>query len=92
HATLACYKSLSKFNPALVRHWEWTGQTKVALRCSNEAELDSLQRQAKSLNLPAQSIRDAGRTQIATGSKTVLGIGPGPARLINQVTGKLRLL
>jgi hypothetical protein len=51
-----------------------------------------------------------GRTQIAAGSTTVLGIGPGlliilfahilliargitaPARLINQVTGKLRLL
>ncbi|KZV78178.1 hypothetical protein EXIGLDRAFT_634495, partial [Exidia glandulosa HHB12029] len=51
-----------------------------------------LQAVAKSLNLCARSIQDAGRTQIAAGSTTVLGIGPGPVRLINQVTGKLKLL
>lgn len=49
-------------------------------------------RHARSLNLCARTIQDAGRTQVAPGSKTVLGIGPGPARLINQVTGKLKLL
>lgn len=32
---------------------------------------------ALSLNITAQSICDAGRTQIAAGSRTVLGIGPG---------------
>jgi peptidyl-tRNA hydrolase, PTH2 family len=33
-----------------------------------------------------------GLTQDKEGSKTVLGIGPGPVALINEVTGKLRLL
>lgn len=37
----------------------------------------NLQAIALSLNLTAQSICDAGRTQIAAGSRTVLGIGPG---------------
>ncbi|KAH8120554.1 peptidyl-tRNA hydrolase PTH2-domain-containing protein [Phellopilus nigrolimitatus] len=92
HATLACYKALSKTNPSLLRHWERTGQSKVALRVNNEEELDTLEAVARSLNLCARSIQDAGRTQIAVGSRTVLGIGPGPARLVNQVTGKLRLL
>lgn len=32
---------------------------------------------ARSLGLIAHSICDAGRTQIAAGSRTVLGIGPG---------------
>ncbi|KAI0359172.1 peptidyl-tRNA hydrolase II [Trametes cingulata] len=82
HATLACYKILQKTNPS----------AKVALKASSEDELLELEAIAKSLNLAARSILDAGRTQIAAGSRTVLGIGPGPVDLVNKVTGKLRLL
>lgn len=92
HATLACYKALMKTNPKLVQHWERTGQAKIALRSSSEDELLELEAIAKSLNLCARSILDAGRTQIAAGSRTVLGIGPAPVELINQVTGHLKLL
>ncbi|KAI0757233.1 peptidyl-tRNA hydrolase PTH2-domain-containing protein [Daedaleopsis nitida] len=92
HATLACYKALQKTNPSLLRHWERTGQAKIALKANSEDELLELEAVAKSLNLAARSILDAGRTQIAAGSRTVLGIGPGPVELVNRVTGKLRLL
>ncbi|OCH96582.1 PTH2-domain-containing protein [Obba rivulosa] len=92
HATLACYKALSKTNPQLLQHWERTGQAKIALKASSEDELLELEAMAKSLNLCARSILDAGRTQIAAGSRTVLGIGPAPVELINRVTGKLKLL
>ncbi|EJD04320.1 PTH2-domain-containing protein [Fomitiporia mediterranea MF3/22] len=92
HATLACYKALGKSNPALLRRWERTGQSKVALRADSDEDLETMEAMARSLNLCARAIHDAGRTQIAAGSRTVLGIGPGPARLVNQVTGKLRLL
>jgi hypothetical protein len=50
-----------------------------------------LQVQARSLGLAANSIRDAGRTQIAAGSRTVLAVGPGPISVINSVTGQLKL-
>ncbi|KIK46268.1 hypothetical protein CY34DRAFT_800604 [Suillus luteus UH-Slu-Lm8-n1] len=92
HATLACYKALSRTNPALVKHWERNGQAKIALKCSSEDELLELEAVAKSLNLCARSILDAGRTQIAAGSRTVLGIGPAPVDLINLVTSRLKLL
>jgi len=92
HATLACYKALVKRNPTLVRHWETTGQAKIALKVSSEEEILELEAIAKSLNLCARSIQDAGRTQVEAGSKTVLGIGPAPVELVNQVTGHLRLL
>ncbi|KAF8309711.1 peptidyl-tRNA hydrolase, partial [Clavulina sp. PMI_390] len=92
HATLACYKSLSKHNPTLLHHWERIGQAKIALKCDSEDELLLLQATAQSLGLCAQSIQDAGRTQIAAGSTTVLGIGPAPVKLVNQVTGHLKLL
>ncbi|KAK4702853.1 peptidyl-tRNA hydrolase, PTH2 family, partial [Phenoliferia sp. Uapishka_3] len=92
HATLACYKALTKSNPTLVRHWERTGQAKIAVQCDSEDDLLLLQATAKSLGLCARSIQDAGRTQVAAGSTTVLGIGPAPVRIINQVTSHLKLL
>jgi len=92
HATLACYKSIQKANPKLLRHWEWTGQAKIALQTKGEDDLLLLQATAQSLNLVARVIHDAGRTQIQAGSATVLGIGPGPINLIDQVTGHLKLL
>ncbi|KAG8783775.1 hypothetical protein FRC15_004568 [Serendipita sp. 397] len=92
HATLACYKTIAKANPRLLSHWEWTGQAKIAVQVSSEEDLLLLQASAQSLNLVARVIQDAGRTQIASGSRTVLGIGPGPVDLINQVTGHLKLL
>ncbi|KAJ3855204.1 peptidyl-tRNA hydrolase, partial [Lentinula lateritia] len=90
HATLACYKALTKKNPKLVRHWERTGQ--IALKGTSEEQLLELEAIAKSLNLCARSIIDAGRTQVEPGTRTVLAIGPAPVPLINEVTGSLRLL
>lgn len=76
----------------VVQRWESSGQLKVALQVKSEEELLTLQAIAQSLNLTAKVIHDAGRTQIAAGSATVLGIGPGPKSLIDQVTGHLKLL
>ncbi|CAG7846174.1 SubName: Full=Related to exostosin-like 3 {ECO:0000313/EMBL:CCA70080.1} [Serendipita indica DSM 11827] len=77
---------------SLLRHWEWTGQAKIALQIKSEEDILLLQATAQSLNLVARVIQDAGRTQIEAGSRTVLGIGPGPVKLIDQVTGHLKLL
>lgn len=68
------------------------GQAKVVLQAKNEEDLETLQAQALSLGLCAQIIHDAGRTQIASGSATVLGVGPGPKSVVDQVTGGLKLL
>ncbi|TVY18612.1 Peptidyl-tRNA hydrolase 2 [Lachnellula arida] len=94
HATLACYKNFLKNSPKSphLRRWETQGQAKIALRVKTEEELDVLQATAISMGLVAEVIADAGKTQIASGSRTVLGIGPAPKSLIDKVTGKLRLL
>ncbi|KAH7075329.1 peptidyl-tRNA hydrolase PTH2-domain-containing protein [Paraphoma chrysanthemicola] len=94
HATLACYKHFLKNAPnsPILRRWEYLGQAKVALQIKSEEELELLQAQALSLGLVAHIIHDAGRTQIASGSATVLGIGPAPKSVIDQVTGHLKLL
>ena len=95
HATLACYKALLNSGSSaksILRRWERTGQGKVALQVRGEDELLMLQARAISLGLCAQIVRDAGRTQIAAGSATVLGVGPGPKGVVDQVTGHLKLL
>jgi peptidyl-tRNA hydrolase len=94
HATLACYKTLVRADPShpVLKRWERLGQAKVALKIDSEDDMLMLQAQAISLGLCAQVIHDAGRTQIASGSATVLGIGPAPKSKINEVTGHLKLL
>ena len=37
-------------------------------------------------------VEDAGRTQIAAGSKTVLAIGPAPVHAFEEITKHLKLL
>ncbi|KAL6238176.1 hypothetical protein BDW75DRAFT_237676 [Aspergillus navahoensis] len=93
HATLACYKFLvaNSSSSTILRRWERQGQAKIALQIKSEEEMQLLQAQAVSLGLCARVIQDAGRTQIASGSRTVLGI-LGPKSVVDTVTGHLKLL
>lgn len=53
---------------------------------------EALAEKAERLHIPNYIVVDAGRTQIAAGSETVLALGPGNVSEINQVTGSLKLL
>ncbi len=92
HAALACYKALLSSSSSLLHRWEATGQAKIALQVGGEEELQLLRAKAVSVGLCARVVRDAGRTQVASGSVTVLGVGPGPRGVVDGVTGGLRLL
>ncbi|KAG0156306.1 hypothetical protein PDIDSM_3483 [Penicillium digitatum] len=93
HATLACYKYFLEYAPnsPILKKWERGGQAKIALQVKSEDELLVMQAQAISLGLCTRVIQDAGRTQIASGSKTVLGV-LGPKSVVDGVTGHLKLL
>lgn len=91
HAAVSAYKQLLKRNPELLKQWEYCGQPKVVLKAPDEDTLVELLTQAKQLGLAVSLIQDAGRTQIAPGSRTVLGVGPGPSDLVDKVTGHLKL-
>ncbi|ROW04070.1 hypothetical protein VSDG_00981 [Cytospora chrysosperma] len=101
HATLACYKSLSRAaaragaaspEARLLQRWERHGQAKVAVQTKGSDELELLMGKAHSLGITAEVIVDAGRTQIEPGSMTVLGVGPAPKSMVDQITGSLKLL
>ncbi|KAI0472251.1 PTH2-domain-containing protein [Xylaria cf. heliscus] len=100
HATLACYKTLSRSasrqptsaEAKILQRWERLGQAKIAVQVKSQDELLTLMGKARSLGITAEVIQDAGRTQIDPGSLTVLGVGPAPKSLVDQVTGGLKLL
>eukprot|EP01036_Dinobryon_divergens_P028119 gene28119-37015_t len=92
HATLGAYKIASKYCKATLTNWEYTGQAKIALKVDKEDTLLALQQHAIAMGLVTYIVQDAGRTQIAAGSKTVLAIGPAPASIVDKVTSHLKLL
>ena len=73
-----------------VRQWETFGQAKVALKApeGGEEALKLLQNKAKGEGLASVIIRDAGRTQIESGTATVLGIGMQSTLSVNQMNIK----
>lgn len=91
HATLGLYKKLLYKAPKALNRWEMCGQVKVVLKSESEEDLLILQERAKSLKLPTHVTIDAGRTQIAPNSRTVMAI-LGPADVVDDVTGGLKLL
>lgn len=72
--------------------WKFEGQAKVAVKASSLDELRELRRSAEKLGLSTAIIEDKGLTQLEPGTTTCLAIGPGPSNLIDQVTGKLKLV
>ncbi|KAB5585338.1 peptidyl-tRNA hydrolase PTH2-domain-containing protein [Coniochaeta sp. 2T2.1] len=100
HATLACYKSLmseAQKKPngqaaKLLKRWEQRGQAKIAVQTKSQDEMLELMGKARSLGVTAEVIADAGRTQIESGSLTVLGVGPAPKSVVDGITGHLKLL
>eukprot|EP01063_Lacrimia_lanifica_P036238 TRINITY_DN7133_c0_g1_i1.p1 TRINITY_DN7133_c0_g1~~TRINITY_DN7133_c0_g1_i1.p1 ORF type:complete len:624 (+),score=205.19 TRINITY_DN7133_c0_g1_i1:138-2009(+) len=96
HAAVGCLEKVDGGDNATWKHWKqrWRriGCAKVALKCESEQDLLDVQAKAKKEGVPTYLVRDAGRTQIASGSKTVLGVGPAPLSKVNSLTGKFKLL
>ncbi|OIV99595.1 hypothetical protein TanjilG_17405 [Lupinus angustifolius] len=91
HATLGLYKKLHNRAPKALNRWEMCAQPKVVVKIESEEDMLALQERAKSLKLPTHITIDAGRTQIAPNSRTVMAI-MGPVEVVNDVTGGLKLL
>eukprot|EP00238_Polyblepharides_amylifera_P015844 CAMPEP_0196582576 /NCGR_PEP_ID=MMETSP1081-20130531/39581_1 /TAXON_ID=36882 /ORGANISM="Pyramimonas amylifera, Strain CCMP720" /LENGTH=195 /DNA_ID=CAMNT_0041903187 /DNA_START=103 /DNA_END=690 /DNA_ORIENTATION=- len=91
HATLGVFKKLTTKHKSLLKHWEQQGQAKIVLKCRDLSECMKLEDEAKQQSLPTYMVCDAGHTQVVAGTQTVLAIGPGPADVVDMVTGKLKL-
>jgi PTH2 family peptidyl-tRNA hydrolase len=88
HASLQAYESAGS---AATSEWKSGGQKKVVLQGSGESELQRLADEARREGLPYAIVRDAGHTQLESGTLTALGVGPGEANVVDRVTGDLTL-
>lgn len=77
---------------SIVKVWRLQGMAKIVLKVENEKELIKYFQAAKDNNITASLITDAGRTVIAPGTKTCVGIGPAEEEEIDKLTANLKLL
>lgn len=74
------------------RGWLAGGMPKIVLKAGSEQALEDLLARARMAGLAACLIHDAGRTVLAEGAVTCLGLGPAPDENIDALTGDLPLL
>lgn len=72
--------------------WMSSHQKKVVVKVEGLEELMEVERKARELGLPTALVIDAGLTELPPNTPTAIGVGPAPSRLIDLVTGKLKLL
>lgn len=77
--------------PELLEIWKNNGQPKIVLK-ANEEEIIEVQKRVRKAQILYKKIYDAGRTQIKSGSYTVMAIGPWDAKEIDMITSNLKLL
>ena len=92
HAAVACVLLTKKNKPKWFSKWQNEGAKKAVVVVEGLDAFFPLKEKAKSLGIAATIIEDAGHTEIPSGTITVLGIGPAPNNLIDQITGDLPLL
>lgn len=86
----AVYAS-NKADTDVYNEWTEQGPAKIVLKSPDKETLETLADEARTQGMPVSLVSDAGRTEIESGTVTVLGIGPAPADEIDKITGELPL-
>ena len=89
HGSIGSYK---KSSMEKIKKWENEAYAKVICKVKTVDELLALKNLADKKNIVNYLVIDAGRTQIPTSSVTVLALGPDEDKIIDEVTGDLKLL
>lgn len=91
HAAVGMYKQLVQQRVPWLRCWEDGGEKTVVLAVSSLSEMEKLWLGAQASGLLTHQVYDAGRTEVAANSLTVVAIG-GRSQQVDNVTGWLRTL
>ncbi|MGQ4874942.1 MAG: peptidyl-tRNA hydrolase Pth2 [Promethearchaeia archaeon] len=94
----ACHASVSASDETrtkfkrIWKKWKSMGQKKVVVKVQTYNELMEIYHKVKEKKIPHYLIQDAGLTQLPPGTVTALGIGPFDSKLLDEITGNLKLL
>ena len=91
HASVSATLKLGANKPNLLDAWLKSGQKKVCLKTTQD-ELLELEKHAIKLGIQTVRVNDAGKTQIPSGSLTVIAFGPAQDEKLEPLTGHLKLL
>ena len=67
---------------------DWSNIYVMSLRQASQAEMEQVAKLARQAGIRTYTVTDAGRTQIAAGSRTVCAIGPAGVTAIDTITGR----
>ncbi len=92
HAAVTLSRRAERHDPKEFELWWAGGQRKIALEVPGLAELEALERRARTAGIPVAWVEDAGLTEVPPGTRTCLGLGPAPDSALDPITGDLPLL
>ena len=92
HAAVNCAFASKKKDPRTFDRWYAEGQRKVVLKVDSLEKLYAIKSAADANGLVNSIISDAGRTEIAPGTITCIGIGPTTDSVVDTITGDLSML
>lgn len=88
HGVIGAY---SKADEKTIESWKSRGEPIIVLKAEDE-EIEDVVMKARKANVMVHKVYDAGRTQVAAGSNTIVTLGPAPKDVLNLITGSLKLM
>lgn len=92
HASLSAYEKCKQKYMEWASSWIKEGQEKIVCEVESLEELMKLVRKVEELGISYHVVVDKGLTELPPNTVTCVGFGPAPEKLINRVTGHLKLL
>jgi peptidyl-tRNA hydrolase, PTH2 family len=92
HAAVMLVLRAEQKDAARLQAWLAQGQKKIAVVVPSLADLERIDREARSKGIPSVWVEDAGFTEVPPGTRTCLGLGPALSGDVDAITGGLPLL
>ena len=93
HGAIGLYKQVmgKKNYEKILEAWESNGQKKICAKLKDDGEMNLIISKLTDAGIAYYTVVDAGKTQVAAGSRTILAVMDYENKL-NQITGTLKLL